>query len=179
HYRHQPKDGELLEYNITRASAQSTQDIETAKRYMIALLKEMAPHVLLRDVQAQWREIALVRDGKPVATVVTAPGAPAAVKAAAQTLAQSTAPVPLPTAEAASLDTVQGTVIYAGLASDVTTKTLKTQVDESYPGREQFIIQRLSNGKGLALLAVDEAGLARALRAWGASADVQGHWLLP
>jgi len=178
-YRHQPKDDDLLEYHITRASAGSTQDIETAKRYMMDTLKEMAPHVRIQDVQARWHEITLVRDGRPAATVVTAPGATDAVKTAAQALAQATKPVPLPVEQAASLDKIQGTILFTGLASDAPAKALGIQLDERYPGREQYIIHRLDNGKGLALLAVDEAGLARGVRAWKAFLNVQGHWLLP
>ena len=78
HYHHEPKDGPTLDYRYLAATAESTQAIETAKRYMLGILKEMAAHVSPADVQVEWHDVVLVRDGQPKITLVHSPGSPAA-----------------------------------------------------------------------------------------------------
>ena len=77
-----------MDYRYLAATAESTQAIETAKRYMLGILQEMAPHVSPPDVQVEWHDWVLVRDGQPKITLVHSPGSPAAKEAAEQLVEQ-------------------------------------------------------------------------------------------
>lgn len=183
HYHHEPKDGAVLDYRYQAVTAESTRDIEAAKRHMLDLLGEMAPHALPADVQVEWHDLTLVHDGQPQITLVHAPNSTAA-HAAAQRIAEQLrlrAGVVLPVRTADDLASVPGPKLLAGLAADRPIKTLADQIplqlDDRYPGRGRYRIKRLPGGEGLAIAAVDEAGLARGVENWLAFVRPSGHWL--
>jgi len=119
-YHYEPKDGPVLDYRYLGATAESTQAIETAKRYMLGLLKEMAPHVTAADVQIQWHDWILVRDGQPRITAIHSPSSPAA-KVAAERLVEHIrlhSGVTLPIQATDDLASVPGPKLLVGLAKD-------------------------------------------------------------
>ncbi len=185
HYHHEPRDGPVLDYRYLAATAESTQAIEAAKRYVLGILQEMAPHVSPADVQVEWHDWVLVRDGQPQMTLVHSPGSPAA-KQAAQQLAEHVSRrygVTLPIQPTDDLSSVPGPKLLVGLAADKPVKTLSDQIDlqldDRYPGPGGYRIQRLADQQLLALAAVDEAGLRRGTRNWLCFLRPLGHWLLP
>jgi len=185
HYRHEPKDGPVLDYRYLAATAESTLAIEAAKRYMLGTLQEMVPHISPADVQVEWHDWLLIRDGQPQITLVHSPGSPAA-KEAAQQLAEHLrrcGGVTLPIQPTDELSSVPGPKLLVGLATDNPVKTLADQIglqlDDRYPGPSGYRIQRLTEQQLLAIAAVDEAGLRRGTRNWLCFLRPLGHWLLP
>lgn len=184
HYHHEPKDGPVLDYRYLAATAESTQAIENAKRYMLALLKEMAPHASPADVQVEWHDWVLVRDGRPQITLVHSPGSPAA-KVAAEKLVEQLrrcCGVTLPVQQTDDLSSVPGPKLLVGLAADKPVKALAEQIelqlDERYPGQGGYRVKRLADQQRITIAAVDEAGLTRGTRNWLRFVRPLGHWLL-
>jgi len=184
HYHHEPKDGPVLDYRYLAATAESTQAIENAKRYMLALLKEMAPHASPADVQVEWHDWVLVRDGRPQITLVHSPGSPAA-KVAAEKLVEQLrrcCGVTLPVQQTDDLSSVPGPKLLVGLAADKPVKALAEQIelqlDERYPGQGGYRVKRLADQQRITIAAVDEAGLMRGTRNWLRFVRPLGHWLL-
>ena len=174
-----------LQYDFTIARADSTRDIEAAKRYVIGLLLEMAPHVGPEDVQVFWHDQELVRDGQPVASVVIAPAASLAVRDAAQQIIDKiavTTGVRLPLRKTDDSAAVPGTKVLVGEARDIPVTTLTTdlalQLDDNYPGAGNYRIKRLPERRTIAILGVDADGVGRGVRNWCAFLKPQGHWLL-
>ncbi len=184
HYHHEPKDGPVLDYRYLAATADSTRAIEAAKRHVLGILREMAPHVSPADVQVEWHDWALVRDGQPQITLVHAPGSPAA-RQAAQQLAEHIrccCGVTLPVQPTDDLSSVAGPKLLVGLATDKPVKTLADQIDlqldKRYPGLGGYRIKRFADRQVLAIAAVDEAGLNRGTRNGIRFLRPLGHWLL-
>ena len=92
HYHHEPRDGPVLDYRYLAATAESTQAIENAKRYMLRLLNELAPHVSPADVQVEWHDWVLVPrrsasvHAGPLARIACSQGSCAAVGRAAASM---------------------------------------------------------------------------------------------
>jgi hypothetical protein len=175
----------LLEYHITQASAAATTDIEKAKRYMVRLLLEMAPHTAPQDVQVSWHDWMLVRDGRAVATVVVSPAAADRTKAAAASIVkriESATGLALPLRESDALDQIEGLKVLVGEASDRPVAALclrnEWQLDDKYPGAGDYRIRRLPDQKVIAIMGVDQPGVERGVRSWLAFLNPQGHWLL-
>ena len=184
-YLHKPKDGEKLEYHIHTVAADTTRDIEAGKRYLIGLLREMAPHVRRSDVQVWWHDWALVRDGEPTARVVVSPAAAPAVKESAAALTGrvlDNSHVMIHLVETDELSATQQTVILVGAAGDPPVARLLQQtglqLDARYPGRGNYRIARLKDRNIVAILGTDTAGVMRGVRNWLAFVNPQGHWLL-
>jgi len=184
-YRHQPKDGELLEYHIQMVAAESTRDVEGGKRYMLGLLREMAPYVRRSDVQASWHGWPLVKDGEAVMRVVVSSAATGDVKERAATIARCVMDdtgIPLPLIETDNLGTLKKPFILVGEATDSLVvplvQDLGLQLDTRYPGAGDYRIARLQDRGILAVLGIDAAGVARGVRNWLAFVKVRGHWLL-
>jgi len=184
HYHHEPKDGPVLDYRYQAATAETTQAIEQAKRYMLGLLREMAAHVTPGDVQVEWHDWALVRDGQSRITVVHSPDSPAAKKAAAGLVegVRRRSGVTLPIRPTDDLASVPGPKLLIGLAADKPVQTLagqiELQLDHRYPGPGRYRIKRLTEKQLIAIAAVDESGLERGVRNWLALVRPLGHWLL-
>ena len=184
-YRHQPKDGELLEYHIQTVEAESTRDVDAGKRYMIGVLREMSAHVRRVDVQASWHDWPLMQDGEAAMRVVVSPGASSDVKERAAALAQCLVDdtgLALPVVETDDLELLEKPLILVGEAADRPVAGLiedtGLQLDARYPGTGDYRISRLPDRGILAVLGTDAAGVARGVRNWLAFVNPQGHWLL-
>ncbi len=184
-YRWERKDQPLFEYHITVAEADATPDMDSAKRHVIGLLREMAPHTRSEDIQVSWHDWVLVRDGRPAATVMVSPGASEAVKSAAREIAAHVARdtgVVLPLRESDDPGGVPGRRILVAEAKDAPAvalmKALDVQLDARYPGAGSYRILRRPERDLVAILGTDEAGVARGVRNWRAFVNPQGHWLL-
>ena len=158
----------MLDYRYLAATAESTQAIETAKRYLLGILQEMAPHVSPPDVQVEWHDWVLVRDGQPQITLVHSPGSPAAKQAAQQLVEhlRRCCGVTLPIQPTDDVSSVPGPKLLVGLAADKPVKTLAEQIelqlDDRYPGQGGYRIKRLADQRLIAIAAVNEAGLGAA-----------------
>jgi len=184
-YVHKPRDGEKLEYHTRIVAAGSTRDLEAGKRYLVGLLREMAPHVRPDDVQASWHDWALVRNGRPVAEVRVSPSASPVVRECAAAVAQCVVEctqLTIPLVETDSSIAAEQTTILVGEARDKPVAALVTelglQLDASYPGAGDYRILRLKDRNTVAMLGTDAAGVARGVRNWLAFVNPQGHWLL-
>lgn len=184
HYHHEPKDGPVLDYRYLAATADSTQAIENAKRYMLRLLKEMAPHVTPADVQVEWHDWLLVRDGQPQITLVHSPESPAAKYAAQQLVEQlqRSCGVTLAIRQTDDLSSVPGPKLLVGLATDKPVKSLagkiELQLDDRYPGQGGYRIKSLTDQRLLTIAAVGELGFERGVSNWLRFVRPLGHWLL-
>jgi hypothetical protein len=184
-YLHEPKDGERLEYHIQTVAAESTRDIDTAKRYMIRLLGEMAPHVRRDDVQVHWHDWPLVKDGEAEASVVVSPSSSPAVKECAATISRCVVDetgIVIPLIETNNLIAIRQPLILIGEAQDQPVaeliKETGLQLDARYPGKGDYRIKRFKDRNIVAILGTDADGVARGVRNWLAFVRPEGHWLL-
>lgn len=184
HYHHEPKDGPVLDYRIEMAAADSTANLERARRYVMGLLQEMAPHVRSEDTEVSWNDTPIVKAGQPAATVVVSPRASEAVKRAAQLIIDHVARqtgIRLPLSESDSEQHSDGWTILVAAAGDPPAQRLcqahSVQLDQSYPGKGDYRILRLDDRRTIAVLGLDDAGVTVGARNWLAFVTAKGHWL--
>ncbi|NUQ64178.1 MAG: hypothetical protein HUU20_17040 [Pirellulales bacterium] len=184
HYHHEPKDGPVLDYRIEMATAKSTEDLERAKRYVMGLLQEMAPHVQPDDIEVSWNGVPVVRAGQPAAAVVVSPTASEAVKRTARSIvdhvAQQTG-VRLPLSESDADKVSDGWTILVAAAGDAPARRLCqahcVQLDERYPGKGDYRTVRLDDLRTIAVLGADDAGVMVGVRNWLSFVSAKGNWL--